>query len=554
MVQVQQHLLICLLAVTAAWSAENASRFPSVSVPGAKKFYADDPLLQAPLPRSISMKPRSRNFNDLYDLFSLSLADIGERQPTKQGTVKIPSMGGNTLGEVPDSLDWFTNRHDLRRPMSLEELVKGANRTGPPSQTGPWIVLSAKNQGVTPGFVIRDPTGKRYFIKFDPPSNPEMATAADVIGSHFFYALGYYVPENYVVSFSRDQLTVDPKANITEFTGRKRKMTIGDVDEILRKISAGAGKFRATASLFIGGDIIGPFRYYGTRLDDPNDVYPHEHRRDLRGLSVFCAWLGHDDSRSINTLDTVIEDQGRKFIRHQLIDFGSTLGSASTKANSARSGHDYLFGWRPAAREFFSLGFYLPYWTKTHFPDFKSVGRFEHQAFRPELYRPEYPNPAFLNALPEDHYWGAKKVMAFTDDQIRAIVKTGQFSDLGAESWVVECLINRRDKIGKAYLNSVLAVDHFDASGEELRFEDLAVRFKFAPARTYNAKWFRYDNQVDARQPLSSPGFRFPPVADGYFGVEISATGTKAVTTVFFRQTPQGRQIAGIDRTAHEAR
>ncbi len=548
MVQVQQRLLIALLASMVAWPAENPSKFPTVAVPGAHKFYGDDPLMKAPLPRSLTNKPRARNFNDLYDLFSLSLTEIGERQPKNPKTPRIPAVAGNTLGEVPDSLDWYMNRHTLQKPMPLDDLIKGPNVTGPPSMDGPWAVLSAKNQGVTPGFVIRDSTGRRYFIKFDPPQNPEMATAADVIGSHFFHALGYYVPENYIVSFTRDQLTIDPKANITEFTGRKRKMTVGDVDEILRRISAGAGKFRATASLFIGGDLIGPFRYYGTRQDDPNDVYPHEHRRDLRGLYVFCAWLGHDDSRSINTLDTVVEEQERKFIRHQLIDFGSILGSASTKANSARSGHDYLFGWTPAAKEFFSLGFYLPYWAKTSFPNFPSVGRFEYQAFDPARYRPEYPNPAFLNALPEDLYWGAKKVMAFTDDQIRAIVKTGQYSDLGAESWVNECLINRRDKIGRVYLNHVLAVDHFDASGDELRFEDLAVRFKVAAPRTYSTKWFRYNNQNDTRTPMPSPGFKFPPVNDGYTGVEISATGTRSVTTVYFRHTAQGRQVVGVER------
>jgi hypothetical protein len=552
MVQVQQRFLGCFLACALAWAADYPSVFPTVAVPAGRKFYPDDPLLKAPLPRTLTTTPRSRNFNDLYDLFSLSLTDVGERQPKARKTAapKIPAVAGNTLGEVPDSLDWYTNRHSLQKPMSLDDLTKGPNVTGPPSMDGSWAVLSAKNQGVTPGFVVRDSAGRRYFIKFDPPSNPEMATAADVIGSHFFHALGYYVPENYVVQFSRDQFVVDSKASITEFTGRKRKMTVGDVDEILRNISNGAGKFRATASLFIGGDIIGPFRYYGMRQDDVNDVFPHEHRRDLRGLSVFCAWLGHDDSRSINTLDAVIEEQGRKFVRHQLIDFGSILGSASTKANSARSGHDYLFGWKPAAKEFLSFGFYLPYWAKTSFPDFPSVGRFEYQAFDPERYRPEYPNPAFLNALPEDHYWAAKKVMAFTDEQIRAIVKTGQYSDLGAESWVIECLINRRDKIGRVYLNQVLAVDHFDASGDELRFEDLAVRFKFASPRTYSTKWFSFDDKSNARQPMPSPGFRFPQ-AIGYYGVEISATGTKAVTTVYFRQTAQGREVVGIDRTAN---
>ena len=51
--------------------------------------------------------------------------------------------------------------------------------------------------------------------------------------------------------------------------------------------------------------------------------------------------------------------------------------------------------------------------------------------------------------------------MAFTDEQIRAIVKTGEYSDPEAERWVVGSLIARRDKIGKAFLTTVLPLDRF---------------------------------------------------------------------------------------------
>ena len=37
-------------------------------------------------------------------------------------------------------------------------------------------------------------------VKVDPSAYPEMATAADVIGAKFFHALGYYVPEYYVIT------------------------------------------------------------------------------------------------------------------------------------------------------------------------------------------------------------------------------------------------------------------------------------------------------------------------------------------------------------------
>ena len=52
----------------------------------------------------------------------------------------------------------------------------------------------------------------------------------------------------------------------------------------------------------------------------------------------------------------------------------------------------------------------------------------------------------------DDAFWAARRVMAFTDDQIRAIVKTGQFTDAAAEQHLADVLIKRRDAIGRAYL------------------------------------------------------------------------------------------------------
>src|SRR5262249_37251771 len=158
----------------------------------------------------------------------------------------------------------------------------------------------------------------------------ELASAADVITSRFFYALGYNVPENYIVSFARQQIAIGRGSTMRNGPGRQRAITEHDIDEMLAKALRSAdGTYRAMASRLIPGKPVGPFEYFGVRSDDPNDLVPHEHRRDLRALRTFAAWLGHDDSKALNTLDVLVTEDGVPFIKHYLIDFGASLGSAS---------------------------------------------------------------------------------------------------------------------------------------------------------------------------------------------------------------------------------
>ena len=165
----------------------------------AKKFYDDDPLRKEPTPLRVE-DANSRKLNMHYDFFLYTFAEPGERQPKrgKGGKAEfIPAQAVNTLGEVPDNA-WFTNRIGSR-PVSIEELLRSAGNENAPSMDGKWRIIAAKTEGVTPGFRILDSTGRKYVLKFDPLSNPEMATGADVLGAAFFHALGYNVPENYLV-------------------------------------------------------------------------------------------------------------------------------------------------------------------------------------------------------------------------------------------------------------------------------------------------------------------------------------------------------------------
>ena len=514
----------------------------------ARNFYSDDPLQEEPPPIHLE-KVKARRISDAYDLLAGVLTRRGQQKTQSR---PIPAQAINTLGEVPAN-SWYTNRH-YTHPMSLEELVRGPGDQNAPDATGPITVIAAKTEGITPGFVMEDSKGRRYNVKFDPDSNPEMATSADVIVCKFFYALGYNVPENYLFTFNRHQIRLGPTATVKTAEGKRRRMTHRDLSELfLRVPRKHGGRYRAVASLYLKGENVGEFRYHGTRADDPNDIVPHEHRRDLRGLGVFSAWLGHDDSRPVNSLDMLVEEHSRKFIKHYLIDFGSTLGSASTGPNSPRSGN-YLFGWKPAAAEFFSAGLYVPRWARARYPNIPAVGRFESEVFDPEAWVPEYRNPAFKNRLPDDAFWAAKQVMAFTDEQIRALVQTGQYSDPRATEWIIDCLIKRRDKIGRAFFPKVLPLDRFEVRDGCLVFEDLEIHHKLLASREYSVEWSKFNNDTELKTPIpGATGLGLPDqllssTPGTYFTATIHGGDKQKTVTAYLRKEPAGFKVVGIDR------
>src|SRR4051794_4071366 len=518
--QVQQRLLVTLLLVCPL---------------AAQRFYPDDPLPREPRPMPVP-KALNRSINEYYDFFQNTLFEPVKDRKESPG----PAQAVNTLGEVPDS-EWYTNRS-----LTVDQMVRGAGVSRPPATDKPWTVVSGKNEGITPGLVGKDSAGRRYFLKVDPKSNPEMASAVDVIGSKFFYALGYNVPENYIVYFTRGQLVVDPKSKFRKPTGHDRAMRPSDIDAVLQKVPRDKeGRYRALASLAVDGDVIGPFRYYSTRKDDPNDVVPHENRRDLRGLFVSAAWLNHTDTKSINSMDAIVDEGGVRHIRHYLIDFGAILGSDSFEAKSPRAGNVYLYDFKPAAWQFLSLGLYVPGWMRADYPHLKAAGHLEYETFDPVHWKNNYPNPAFDMRTPGDTYWAAKKVMAISDEAIRAMVATGQYSDPKVADWVTRCLIERRNRIGRAFFEDVLPIDNFTVQNGKLTFEDLAVKYGFHQPRRYSIQWSDFDNLNNRKSPIAGSGLDLPGSSAEFVAADIRADDPGKAVTVYLRN----RVVVGVDRT-----
>jgi hypothetical protein len=143
--------------------------------------------------------------------------------------------------------------------------------------------------------------------------------------------------------------------------------------------------------------------------------------------------------------------------------------------------------------------------------------------------------------------------MSFTDDEIRAIVRTGQYSNPEAARWIVESLIARRDKIGRAFIPKVLPLDRFAVENSRLVFQDLGERYNLPSSRNYRIQWFRFDNEAETKAPLDGEtNFSLPrqiesAAAGEYFAAEIRADDPKKVVTVYLRKQPGQAQVVGID-------
>ena len=465
------------------------------------KFFPDDPLIVDDDRLDVPVEPAEVDLSDMFDRFAHIFADLGDPDTTE-------ALNVNTLDEVPDS-SWFTNRHGAER-LSIAALRRGPDRGNGPDMSTPWRIFRSKIGGVTPGFQIIDGRGDRYIIKFDPVGIPELSSAAELIGTKLFYAIGYETPENYIARVDPEAgLAIEPDTMMEDEFGDESPLTRSFLRRILQPLPRlPDGSIRVTASKYIDGRPLGPFRYHGTRSDDPNDVIPHEHRRELRGLRLFAAWTNHNDTRSQNTQDSWVEEDGRRFIRHYLMDFGSSFGSGGVYAQLPHLSFQYWLDLGEVRRNALSFGLRTPTYRRVEwpkYPEYESVGRWESAFYEPQSWRNDYPNPAFVRMTDRDAFWAAKIIMRFTPEELRAIVEAGEFSDPREEEYFLEVLVERQRKTGREYLNRLNPLDEFGVADGVLRFANLAERYDFAdPGSTYRVQWSIYDNGADRAQSLGA--------------------------------------------------
>ena len=155
------------------------------------------------------------------------------------------------------------------------------------------------------------------------------------------------------------------------------------------------------------------------------------------------------------------------------------------------------------------------------------------------------------------------RVMAFSDDMIRAAVKTAEFSDPEAERLLAAILIKRRDAIGRVYLPKINPVVRpaLDDTGT-LTFSNAAVDAGVAgPPAQYRARWLSFDNimgetapvgETTASLPRLAPPETLPQTPGTFVQVDITAEGGPAAwarpVNVWFKKTGEGWRWVGLTR------
>jgi hypothetical protein len=363
------------------------------------------------------------------------------------------------------------------------------------------------------------------------------------------------------VHFDPKLLSLKPGLMATDNSGVARPFDRAALERLLARASHRDGLVRMGASRWLPGRPLGPFRYEGTRDDDPNDVVDHDDRRELRGARLLAAWLNHFDSREQNTMDVFMQvDPDDKhspgFVRHYILDLGDCFGSVwASTGISRRLGHAYYLDFPYLAEDFVTLGVIERPWDRAQ----RTGGIFNYfsaRDFDPEAWRGGYPNPAFARMTEADGAWMARILAHFDEPKVRAAVSVGQYTESAAR-YLTQTLLQRRRAILNRYLTRLSPISQLHTRGDMLCGTDLARASGVVPdeGESFDARTW----EGDLSRPLrvaTSPGGKLcielgrATTSSGYLIVEIRNGYAEGPLRAHLYDlgASRGYQLVGIER------
>jgi hypothetical protein len=264
-----------------------------------------------------------------------------------------------------------------------------------------------------------------------------------------------------------------------------------------------------------------------------------------------------------NTLDTLITEDGRARVRHYLQDVGSTFGTGANAPREYFEGWEYVYEHDLAWRRLLTLGFFLQPWQTIAYDESPAIGRFEGERFDPREWKSRVPTAAVRHAQPDDLFWAARRVAAFSDEMLRAIAGSAGYSNPDDTRHLAGTLMQRRDKIAAAYLTAMTPLVDFKLADGQLTFVNAAVRpgIDAQPRGGYDVSWAYFDNTEGTLTPVENSSITrvdradAPPLRDAA-GTIVRArvrpidppSDTWKPLDVYFRRGGERWILVGLDR------
>jgi hypothetical protein len=500
-------------------------------------------------------KPERQILGDNFVRFRSGFFLAGERVLLIDGTTEAQDV--NALDELPDSSWFFDARRAAQRagrPFGPAEVA--ASPLPAPSERGPYTIIQGKSIGASRGVVVKDSAGAKFIFKWDAPGYFGLATATEVVAARLVAAGGWRVPSLTMLELDREDLVLAPDVTYRDKMGEKRRYTADMLDKMLVGVPrAPSGRYRVSAGRWLEGEAMGSYSYIGRRSDDPNDRIPHEDRRSLRGFGVFAAWINDVDTVDMNTLDMYVKDDRGGHLVHYVQDVGGSFGNYAVGPLAVWMGSEsYFNGWRVLGA-LFSFGAWTRPWARPEvaiardkvLERWPELGWFDAEHFNPKRWSPLWRNPAFDRATARDRYWGTKRVLSISAEELRAAIAVGGYRPEVAER-LFDILWQRREKIARAFLDQVAPLDDFRFEGTKLCFDDLMARYGFAPRAEYLVR-----GASSAEQGPPSGACVVPPVRDGLAIIELRVrrSGWKRpgpLVRVHVVTEGDSRRLIGIER------
>jgi hypothetical protein len=226
-------------------------------------------------------------------------------------------------------------------------------------------------------------------------------------------------------------------------------------------------------------------------------------------------------------------DPERRHVVHYQIDFGKALGVMGYIDKAKTVGYTHFFDIKYMLMTLPTFGLWVRPWEELRQPDVAEIGLFSARGYDPGKFVVSFPYLPFADSDRFDNFWGAKILMRFTPEQIRAVVEEARYSSPRSAEYMIRVLTERQRATARYWFNRVNPLDRFQVQAEaRLCFDDLTLKHRLEPraGTHYAAEGFDYDGKPVGWRRLAPPGedgrtcvdgLTLPSHHDGYMIVRI---------------------------------